>query len=106
MKTLLIYLFKGKLISNESAKLIFSAMRRCRTGPQRIMGMLPPKTPVAHKTGSLTGYTCDIGLITLPDNAGHIALSVYLKDWTSSLVIAERTIAEATRSIYDVFLLN
>ena len=70
------------------------------------MGLLPNRTPVAHKTGSLTGYTCDIGIITLPHNAGNIAISSYIKNSHKDLTNNERVLAEVGRSIYDFFLLD
>lgn len=68
------------------------------------MGLLPPKTPVAHKTGTATGFTCDVGIITLPFEKGHIALSIYIAHSTNNLENNERVLAEAGRAIYDYFL--
>jgi beta-lactamase class A len=81
-------------------------MRGCKRGPLRLMGMLPPRTPVAHKTGSLTSYTCDIGIITLPHEAGHIAISVYIEDSVMDLANNERAIAEVSRMLFDFYLFS
>ena len=43
---------------------------RCQTGKSRIKGMLPEGTDVAHKTGSVGGVVNDVGILTLPGNAG------------------------------------
>jgi beta-lactamase class A len=72
----------------------------------RLLGLLPNKTPVAHKTGTLTGFACDVGIITLPFDAGSIAISVYIKDSNKELVHLERIIAEVARTIYDYYLFN
>lgn len=104
MMRLLCQLFNAEIISKRHSDLLFKIMRRCRTSANRIMGLLPPGTSVAHKTGSLTGYTCDIGLITLPHNAGNIAIALYLKDTPIPLEKSERVLAEVSRSIYDIFL--
>ena len=45
-------------------------MERCETGKARIKGMLPQGTDVAHKTGTLGGVADDVGVITLPGEAG------------------------------------
>jgi len=81
-------------------------MRGCKRGPLRLMGLLPMKTPVAHKTGTLDRYVCDVGIITLPDNVGHVVVSIYIKDSTQDLAINERVLAEVGRTLYDYFLLS
>jgi beta-lactamase class A len=70
------------------------------------MGLLPPKTPVAHKTGTLTEYTCDVGIISLPDDYGNIAISTYIKNSTKDLANNERVLAEVGRLVYDFMLFN
>jgi len=59
---------------------------------------------VAHKTGTIAGTASDVGLITLPDQAGHVALAVYIKGSEREGAERERTIAQISRSIYDFFL--
>jgi beta-lactamase class A len=104
MTMLLTKLFKNELLSKKSTELLLQIMRGCKRGPLRLMGLLPPRTPVAHKTGTLTGYTCDIGIITLPHNAGNIAISAYIKNSSKELANNERVLAEIGRSLYDYFL--
>ncbi len=106
MTLLLTKLFRHELLSKESTDLLLKIMRGCKRGPQRLMGLLPARTPVAHKTGTLTGYTCDIGIITLPHNAGNIAISAYIKNSSQDLMNNERVLAEVGRSVYDYFLFN
>ena len=105
MTQLLTRLFKAELISKKSSDLILQIMRGCKRGPLRLMGLLPPRTPVAHKTGTLTGYTCDMGVITLPHQAGHIAVTAFIKKSSKDLTNNERVLAEVGRSLYDYFLL-
>ncbi len=106
MTVLLVKLFKNELLTTEHTEFLLNIMRGCKRGPLRLMGLLPPKTPVAHKTGTLTGYTCDIGIITLPHQTGHIALSAYIKNSKKDLTKNERVLAEIGRTVYDGFLLN
>jgi len=42
-------------------------MRRCATGRNRIRGLMPAEAMVEHKTGTLNGYTGDVGYLTRPD---------------------------------------
>ena len=69
-------------------------------------GVLPANTIVAHKTGTIGGTTNDVGIITLPDNAGHIALAVFVKSSEKEIPARERTIAEIARAAHDFFLFN
>jgi beta-lactamase class A len=80
-------------------------MGRCQTGNARIKGFLPPGTDVAHKTGSLGATaTDDVGYVTLPDNAGHIAIAVFVGPSTQQTAERDQTIAHISRAIYDYFL--
>lgn len=106
MTTLLVKLFKHELINAQLTELLLKIMRGCKRGPLRLIGLLPPRTPVAHKTGTAAGYTCDVGIITLPHHAGHIAISTYIKNSTKDLANNERVLAEASRMAYDCFLFN
>lgn len=104
MMQLLTKIFNSTIIQPKYTELLFNIMRRCRTGQNRLMGLLPQGTPVAHKTGTLTSYCNDVGVITLPHNAGHIVIAVFIKDSPKDVTALERVIAEVARTIYDYFL--
>ena len=65
--------------------------------------MLPGGTPVAHKTGTIAAAINDIGIITLPDGAGHVAIAVFVYTFHRTEWRRERTIAEVSRLAYDYF---
>jgi beta-lactamase class A len=73
-------------------------MARCKTGKNRMRALLPFGTPVEHKTGTLNGYTSDVGFITLPDGR-RIAVAMFARGGADR----PRTIAETARAIYDGF---
>jgi beta-lactamase class A len=81
-------------------------MRRSTTGRARIKGLLPPDTEVFHKTGTIGGTTNDVGIVTLPNEAGHVVTVVLIKE--SDLEGSERelAIAHIARAIHDYFLFN
>jgi beta-lactamase class A len=106
MTTLLQKLLTNQLIDAASTTFLLNIMRKNKLYPQRLMGLLPPKTPVAHKTGTAEGYTNDVGIITLPHEMGHIAISVFIKNSPSDRSINERVIAELARIAYDTFLFS
>ncbi len=106
MLALLTRIWRGKALSPASTSLLLDIMSRCQTGPDRIKGMLPPGTVVAHKTGTIGGTANDVGIITLPDGAGHVAVALFIKD--SKLREEERVkgIAQIARAVYDYFTFN
>lgn len=104
MAALLVRVHRKDLLKRESAELLLDGLLRNQDGDARLKGMLPPGTVVAHKMGSIGGSTNDVGVITLPDTAGHIAIAVFVKSSDKDEVERERAIAQITRSVYDFFL--
>lgn len=106
MAQLLMGIHRKDLLKRETAELLLDIMRRCRTGAARIKGILPEGTPVAHKTGSMPMVTNDVGILTLPDHAGHVALAVFVKKSEREAAQVERGIAETARAVHDFFLFH
>jgi beta-lactamase class A len=105
MTRLLLRIWKRDVLTPESARVLLDMMDRCQTGKSRIKGLLPQGTDVAHKTGSLGGVANDVGFITLPGDAGHVAVSVFTKASNKPEEASEKAIAEIARTIYDYFVL-
>lgn len=105
MVDLLTQIYRGTALKPASRDTLLAVMQRCRGGVNRLKGYLPPATPVAHKTGSLDETaTDDVGIITLPGDAGHIAIAVFVGQSPQPLAEREQTIAHLTRTLYDYFL--
>ena len=98
MVELLRKIYKAELIKPDSRNYLLDVMARCQTGKNRMRGLLPFGTPVEHKTGTLNGYTSDVGFISLPDGR-RIAVAMFARGGGDR----PRTIAEAARAIYDGF---
>ena len=88
----------GNVLKPESRWLLLDMMSRCKTGSNRIRRLLPPGTRVEHKTGTLAGYTGDVGFVTLPGGR-RLALAMFARGGVNRPAV----IATATRAIYDVF---
>jgi beta-lactamase class A len=104
MVMLLERIYRGGLLKPESAALLIDILERCQTGETRLKGILPPQTLVAHKTGSIGGSTNDVGIITLPDDAGHVAIAIFVKSSGKGVAERDRAIAQIARAVYDFFL--
>ena len=98
MVELLRRIYKAELIKPESRNYLLDVMSQCETGKNRIRALLPYGTPVEHKTGTLNGYTSDVGFISLPDGR-RVAVAIFARGGDDR----PRTIAETARAIYDGF---
>jgi beta-lactamase class A len=109
--TLLKMFCEGKLLKAKTTKYLLKIMTENNTGLNRIKGLLPNNTVVAHKTGTCgfddtLGYGWaynDIGIISLSKNKS-IYLSVFItqskeSDENNALIIAQ--IAEMVFSYYQ-----
>ncbi len=94
---------RGELLSPANTEILIQAMRRCQTGPERIPGMLPLRTEVGHKTGTMGSVVNDTGFITLPDQS-HVALSIFTIQTSTAENGQDRVIAEIARAVFDYFL--
>lgn len=93
----------GRALSAASTRRLFTIMAGCETGRKRLVGMLPPGTAVAHKTGSLNGIGNDVGVVRLPDGR-RFAVAVFVMKDSRGHGARDRIMAEAARAAYDYFL--
>ena len=72
---------------------------KSETGRTRMRASLPARPRVEHKNGTLSGYTSDVGFITLPDGR-RLAVAFFARAGANRPL----TIAEAARAVYDGFV--
>ena len=89
---------KGAVLKPQSRSYLLDVMSRCQTGKNRMKALLPWGTRVEHKTGTLNGYSSDVGFITLR-NGHRLAVALFARGGNDR----PGTIAQATRAIYDGF---
>ncbi|MEM6703697.1 MAG: class A beta-lactamase [Acidobacteriota bacterium] len=107
MATLLRRIWDDEILTAESSALLRDIMARCITGEGRLKGALPPGTPVAHKTGTIGETTNDVGVITLPGDAGHVVTVVFIKESKlPSNDAMEPVIAHIARAVFDYFVMH
>jgi beta-lactamase class A len=98
-------------LNPEHTALLNTWMLEASSGPQRIKGLLPAGTPVAHKTGSsgeefgIIPATNDVGLITLPDGR-HLAVAIFVTDAHADQATCEAVIARIAQAIYGAAILK
>lgn len=99
---------RSTLHSKESYQLLEKYMTEGPTGANRLKGLLPPGTPVAHKTGTggtrdgLTSATNDVGIITMP-NGKHLAIAVFVGDSRADEKTREAVIANTAKAVWDAW---
>jgi beta-lactamase class A len=106
MADLLARIHRRDALEPASMERLLQIMIATPTGPARLKGLLPIGTVVAHKTGTMGGTTNDVGIVTLPDGAGHLAIAIFIKSSIKEVPERERAIAEIARTVYDYFVLN
>jgi beta-lactamase class A len=103
MNQLLEMVFRKQAATPESCTRMMKILLECDTGRNRLRGLLPSSTRVAHKTGTIGGTVNNVGIIYLPHNRGHVIVSVLSKSMEDREA-AERAIADVARYAYDYFL--
>lgn len=106
MTALLARLCRREILKDSTTALLLDIMRRSTIGAGRIKGMLRPDVEVAHKTGTIGGTTNDVGIMTLPDDAGHVAVAILVKESELDVERRDRAIAHIARALYDYFAFN
>jgi beta-lactamase class A len=98
----------GKILSSKSRAYVQKMLLETSTGPNRLKGLLPKGTVIAHKTGTSgtnkqTGEMAavnDIGIVTLP-NGNQFAIAVFVSKSKEKIETNEKIIAEIAKATYD-----
>ncbi|MHB9027818.1 MAG: serine hydrolase [Candidatus Latescibacterota bacterium] len=101
MAKLLEKIWRQDVLSSRSAELVLDIMGQSH-GNHRIKGLLPPGTKVYHKTGTIRGGLSDVGIVELPNSAGHLVVVVFVKGGLP-MNTAEQTMARIARDAFDYF---
>ena len=109
MAQLLYKFYNGEILSNDSRNYLMNIMINTVSDSNRIKGLLPQGTVVAHKTGTsdtnkdgVTAATNDAGIITLP-NGHHVILVVFVSNSKDNDKIRNEVIAEIGKAVWDAF---
>ena len=100
MLILLEVIERGEGLSGSSRDAVIDIMLRQKFA-ERIPGMLPFGTRVAHKTGSIHGVRNDVGIVTYGDKKYAIAL---MSKRGENGMEATRMLAEVSKAVFDEFV--
>ncbi|PWT83430.1 MAG: serine hydrolase [Acidobacteria bacterium] len=95
-------------LSQTSRSLLMKLMAESTPGKNRLKGLLPAGTYVAHKTGTsgtqngVTAATNDIGIITLP-NGQHLAIAVFVSESPAVETTREGVIAQLAKRVFETW---
>lgn len=104
MTELLKQLQTKRLLYSNSTTFLLQCMYHCQTGLARSLALLPPNIRVAQKTGTITGAINDVGIICLPNDAGHLAYAIFIKAATAPTNKQEQIIAQIARTLFDYMI--
>ncbi|MDE6452366.1 MAG: class A beta-lactamase-related serine hydrolase, partial [Odoribacter sp.] len=102
--------FTGKiLLSAPHQEFLEKTMLETTTGADKLKGLLPPGTPVGHKTGSsdrntngLKAADNDMGFVVLPDGR-HFTIAVFVMDSMEDDKTNASIIAQIAKAAYDYY---
>lgn len=102
--------YNKRLLSEKSNSFLWKVMTETTTGANKIKGLLPAGTSVAHKTGSsgankvgITAASNDIGIVTLPDGR-HFAVAVFVSMTKEDEKATDLIMAKLTKASWDYFV--
>lgn len=93
---------RGGALSPQARAVLLDTMTRTSTGRNRIRAGLPAGVLLAHKTGTLSGVTDDVGIVRLPDGR-HLAMAIFVAGPENHTVQAAM-IARIASALYAGFL--
>ena len=99
MAQLLSGIYQGRWLSSNSRAFLLATMERCVTGKRRMRSQLPSDARVAHKTGTLSNTSSDVGLIQTADGRVY-AVAIYVTGQRGHAG-RDAKIAAIARTLYD-----
>lgn len=101
---------EGKILSAASTGVMKEFMSTVTNINDRLTGLLPTGTYVAHKTGTsgtnkagMTAATNDIGIVILP-NGKHYYIAVFVSDSWEQGPVNSKIIAKISKEVWDQLL--
>lgn len=99
---------RRELLSDNSQRLLWTAMVEATSGPDRLKAGLPPATVIGHKTGTsstneqtgITPATNDVGIVRLPSGK-HYGIAVFVGDSREDAEGNAAIIAAVSKAVWE-----
>lgn len=110
MVDLLTGIHRGEVLKPRSGDLLLDLLGRCRTGGGRLRGDLPADVVFRHRTGTsdttdgVTAATNDVGILTLPNGGGHVAVAAFLRMARWDMAEREAALARIGRAVFERYV--
>jgi beta-lactamase class A len=107
MLDLLVRFDRGELLTPAGTAKLRDLLERVSPLDTRLKGDLPAGTRVAHKSGTsnetdgVWAAVNDVGIVTLPGRAGHVAIAVFVTRSGKEQGQIESAIARIARAVFD-----
>jgi len=102
MRRLLTIAYTGDYLSKKNHDFLWDKMTETVVGANRIKGLLPRNTVVAHRTGTGYGSYNDAGIITLPSGK-HLAIVVFISEAQEYPEKCNEAIAKIAKLAWDYY---
>ncbi len=109
MASLLLRVYKKDALAAPSAAFLVETLEKTATGKKRLKAGLPEGTVIAHKTGSsgtfegVAAASNDVGIVTLPGNAGHVIIAAFLREAKGDDDARDAAIAAVGNAVFEAY---
>lgn len=101
--------YQQELLTKNTYQFLWKTMVNTTTGPNKIKGLLPKNTVVAHKTGysgvnkeGIIVATNDIGIVEMP-NGTTLLLAIFYSKTKNTPAESDLVVAKVAKACYDFF---
>jgi beta-lactamase class A len=107
MVDLLSGIHRREILQPTSMALLLDWMARCHTGADRLRAHIPETVTFQHRTGTtdttggLTAATNDVGILELPQGAGHVAIAAFLRMARGTVQERESVLGRIGRAVFE-----
>jgi len=108
MAALLAALQQGRVLNRANTARLIGWMTDTQNPATRLVAGVPAGTAVAHKTGTWNGLNGsgihainDVGIVTLPNGRGHLAIAIFVRDTPRGMRAVDPVMARIPRALFE-----
>jgi beta-lactamase class A len=104
MVDLLLRVHRRDCLKPETAAFLVDCLEHSTTGARMIRAGVPAGATVADKSGGMAGTRNDVGIVTLPNGAGHVLIAAFVKGSSKPFADREAAIAKTARAVCEAMM--